>query len=460
MDRTLRKASGRTHVTVHFHSHRTAYAALLVSTVVHLMVWLIPMLPQLDAPPVEPRRVERFAKRLPLPRRPLARRQIQESVRRALARSASVRSSPVLAVGPAPLARQQLTGPGIPVPLVSAPSPPPAVPVQPLLNVAPAAIGAAFRPGSVRGTRTATDQVDLGMELLDTEAMDTGRHRALVVVDPGQRRALRGFLYMSGVYSEGLEQAERDSPTPRRSRTTGSDGELSRQEAEQGTLQGLADRMRAQTGVRTEVRRAIRLDDRALLAAPFVLLTVNSTFEHTPAEAANLGRYLTSGGFLYAEVVRPPVEESGGQQFDIPALRALIRAALAASGCQEGREWSFERLPSEHPLYHCYYDIDSLPMGYWDGTYIFSSSSTSSTSPDYLEGIRLGAAWVGVYSLRNYSDFWAGEEERAREAGLAANQSLLTPPGRALRVYDLGVNVLVYALTREGSLAQRFVAAD
>ena len=66
---------------------------------------------------------------------------------------------------------------------------------------------------------------------------------------------------------------------------------------------------------------------------------------------------------------------------------------------------------------------------------------------------------VGLYSRKNYADFWAGRAEQTREADRAASFiGAFDMGGEELPVYDLGVNILVYALTREGSLAQKLVA--
>ena len=68
-----------------------------------------------------------------------------------------------------------------------------------------------------------------------------------------------------------------------------------------------------------------------------------------------------------------------------------------------------------------------------------------------------------MYSMRGYADFWAGTAERMRDAGLRnniSNSPFLFSGVDEMAVYNLGVNVVVYALTREGSLARQLVAAD
>ena len=73
----------------------------------------------------------------------------------------------------------------------------------------------------------------------------------------------------------------------------------------------------------------------------------------------------------------------------------------------------------------------------------------------------VGEQLVGVYSMRGYADFWAGIARQELDWALnnVANSSFLTTAEEPL-VYNLGVNLVVYALTREGSLARQLVDAD
>jgi hypothetical protein len=304
------------------------------------------------------------------------------------------------------------------------------------------------------------DEIDLGLELLGVEALDTGRDRAVVVVDPKDRRRLKGFLYLASVYSEAIERAELDSPVARRLSTARPAGGPTRQVAERQTLQGLADRMTERTQVRVEVLDGLPLNDPRLLQVPFVLLTANAPFTVTAAEAANLGRYLTSGGFLWIENVFRPRAVGNSYTSDLPALRDLLGDALTRAGLSEGKDWRLARLDGSHPLYHCYYDIDGLPLGFWDRTY--TGSAPLHYTPEYLEGIEVAGRLAGVYSQKDYADFWAGEAEFIRDADEAANliNGRFAIGGEELKPYDLGVNVLVFALTQEGSLARRLVAAE
>ena len=406
--------------------------------------------------PLEHRRpvLLKFVKRPPPDRRLLARRQVSPQIQRPLVRRPAVRPTPVAAVRPAPLTTRRNLRQGMSIPLTVTEAPPPVLPTVTSSLPPTQHIGPQMRTGVVKGVHQEAEEIDLNMELLDVDALDTGRHRALVVVDPRGRRNLKGFLYLSGVHSEALERAE-SAVMPR-------SGFVRRSVAERRTLRGLADKMSQRTGVRTQVLDGIDLDDPRLLQVPFLLLTINHEVAFTQAEAKNLGRYLTSGGFLYTDIVSEPQAIGGGHAHDLPALRDFIRQAFAQIGYAEGKDWAFVRLPPEHPLYHCFYDIDTLPRGFWDLSDWYSNIDMRvEPSPNYLEGIEVDGRLVGLYSQKRYPDMWGGEAERQREWERARSiLSGFVAVADEFPAYDLGVNILVYALTREGSLAQQLVAVE
>ena len=404
-------------------------------------------------PVLSPIMVE-FTKRPP-PQRSLTRRQRPQQ--RPLVRRPALQAAPVVAQRPAPTASRPL--PMVPAAALRIPTA--SLPdrlVLPVPDFPARQIGPQMRAGALTGTRQGADEIDLGLELMDVEALDTGRHRAMVVVDPQDRRQLKGFLYMSGINSPSIERAE-ESVRAENIQVRWYH-QMPRRLVERRMLQGLADKMTASTQVHVEVRDAVRLDDPQLLQVPFVLLTVNTPFDFTDSEAANLGAYLTSGGFLFVDIMSMLWADYSDDQLDIPAVRSLLRAGFAAVGYQEWKDWQFRRLELTHPLYHCFYDVTSLPRGMRD--LHFLAGDYPPRTPDYLEGIVVGDQVVGVYSLRNYADFWAGIGRELVDWSLVnnvANHSVLVSAEEPL-VYNLGVNLVVYALTREGSLARQLVDAD
>ena len=426
-----------------FHKNRKLQNCLVLSLALHLLVIFgITHRERVKQFPVLPPIMLKFTKRPP-PQRTLARR--QRPMQRPLVRRPALQAAPVAAVRPARSAVRPLPvfkSSALRLPTAARPE----RLVLPVPDFPARHLGPQLRAGVLEGTRQGADEIDLSLELMDVQALDTGRHRAMVVIDPKDRHNLKGFLYLSNVYSPSIERAE-----PKTSRRLWP----ARQIREKRMLQGLADKMVASTQVHAKVLDAVRLDDPQLLQVPFVLLTASEPFAFTEAEAANLGAYLTAGGFLFAEIVRELRTNYSDADLDLPAVRSLIRASLRSVGYQEGKDWQFARLAITHPLYHCFYDVGSLPRGMRDMHYVGSVRLT----PDYLEGIVVGDQLVGVYSMKGYADFWAGVAEQEREALDVANSPFIASAEEAL-VYDLGVNLVVYALTREGALARQLIAAD
>ena len=406
--------------------------------------------------PVLPPSMVKFTKRPP-PQRTLTRR--QRPMQRPLVRRPALQAAPVVAMRPAPSASRPLPvfkSSALRLPTASLPD----RLVLPVPDFPARHIGPQLRAGALEGTRQGADEIDLSLELMDVQALDTGRHRAMVVVDPQDRRKLKGFLYMSGIYSPSIERADREQDKYRRPGWWNSMMEMPRRLVERRMLQGLADEMIAKTQVHVEVRDAVRLDDPQLLQVPFVLMTVNTPFEFTDSEAARLGAYLTSGGFLFVEIGRFLQDNYSDAELDIPMVRSFIRASFQAVGYQEWKDWQFKRLEITHPIYHCFYDVNSLPRGMRDMHFLIKESP--SLTPDYLEGIVVGEQLVGVYSMRGYAGFWAGIARQELDWVLKDNivNSAFHTSAEEPLVYNLGVNIVVYALTREGSLAQQFVDAD
>ena len=441
---------------VPLHKNRKLQSCLTLSLALHLLVIFgITHRERVTQYPVLPPIMLKFTKRPP-PQRTLTRRQRPRE--RPLVRRPALQAAPVAAVRPAPSASRPLPvfqTSALRLPTASLPD----RLVLPVPDFPARHIGPQLRAGALEGTRQGADEIDLGLELMDVQAMDTGRHRAMVVVDPKDRRKLKGFLYMSGVNSPSIERAE-ESVRAENIQVRWYH-QMPRRLVERRMLQGLADKMTAQTQVHVEVRDAVRLDDPQLLQVPFVLMTVNTPFDFTNSEAANLGAYLTSGGFLFVDIVSMLRNNYSDDELDIPAVRSLLRASFQAVGYREWKDWQFRRLEITHPLYHCFYDVNSLPRGMRGMHFIVGGQDTPRTL-DYLEGIVVEEQLVGVYSMRGYADFWAGIGRENLDWALmngVSNSSFLASAEEGL-VYNLGVNVVVYALTREGSLARQLVDAD
>ena len=297
-------------------------------------------------------------------------------------------------------------------------------------------VGPAIEVGEIRIARHAKDRVDLALEMMDMESLDTGRYRGLVVIDPSDKRKIKGFLKLTSVFVESMQE------TPEWDRLRQFTN--SREDLNAQALRNLAETMNEHTGVRTQVVDAMALEDARLMEVPFVLIAAQRPFTWTEAEARQLGEYLLSGGFAYIEDTGQSSTSSylHASFASAPPLRDFLEAALASQGVQREKDWWFERLEQDHPLYHCFFDFSGIPRGYWERW-------TDHPASDW-EGVRVGERWIAIYSQKDYRDCW-GERDMV-EYRRAPMHPMME------RHLQLGVNLLVFALTQEGGLAKRCVA--
>jgi hypothetical protein len=96
-----------------------------------------------------------------------------------------------------------------------------------------------------------------------------------------------------------------------------------------------------------------------------------------------------------------------------------------------GRDAKFVPLQNDHPIYHVFFDFDDGPP---PGGEV--SNRNYRRAVYYLEGVFLGDRLVAVYSDKGYGRFWERETE---------NEPHL----------KMGVNMVVFALTQKGSIAQQ-----
>ena len=166
---------------VPFRRNRKLQSCLALSLALHLLVILgITLRERVTQYPVLPQIMLKFTKRPP-PQRSLTRRQRPQQ--RPLVRRPALQAAPVVATRPAPSASRPLPvfkSSALRLPTASLPD----QLVLPVPDFPARYIGPQMRAGALEGTRQGADEIDLSLELMDVEAMDTGRHRAMVVVDP------------------------------------------------------------------------------------------------------------------------------------------------------------------------------------------------------------------------------------------------------------------------------------
>ena len=135
-----------------------------------------------------------------------------------------------------------------------------------------------------------------------------------------------------------------------------------------------------------------------------------------------------------------------GRSGDI-SLRAMFKDALGAVGKPCGVAWEFEPLPQDHPVYHCYFDFSGLPMG--NDYYSRLSGNNRNDVYDTMDGISIDGRLVGIMSNKDYVEVWGRFGAWAPGGG----QDDYT------RVDQLAVNIIVFALTQEGSITNRVMSS-
>ena len=277
--------------------------------------------------------------------------------------------------------------------------------VQINLQTGPIQVSAA----RVKGTKEPEKRIAMREELLDLDALDTGKYKGLIIQDPTDRRKVKGFVYLGTAWATDLEPTF-DSAAK--------------------AIPNLVDALNAQTGITAKVDEHLFLDSQELFRTPFVYITAEEAFELTEREMQNIGEYLRRGGFVFVDNAKPTVEYSQAEA----SLRHIFRDALGAQG-------TLRPISNSHPIYHTFYDFDGPPVGseleiprfglQRDQDFVIIPQESF-----YLEGIFLGDRLVAIYSDKGYVHTWArqyGNEPQLR----------------------FGVNAVIFALTQEGSIAQQ-----
>jgi len=165
-------------------------------------------------------------------------------------------------------------------------------------------------------------------------------------------------------------------------------------------------------------RRVMEISDPDLFYCPFVFMAGRYEFEpFTPSEREILKRFLTYGGFLFAE------DTVGAEGFGFDrSFRREMREILPNQ--------PLARLAPDHSVYQSFYLIDRI--------------GGRRTVKPFLEGISLGAWTPVIYSQNDLSGAWA-----RNRYGQWVNDCV--PGGDMQRrdAFKTGINIIVYSLTAD-----------
>ena len=165
-------------------------------------------------------------------------------------------------------------------------------------------------------------------------------------------------------------------------------------------------------------RRVISVDDPALFFSPFLYLAGKHEFNpFTAQEREILRRFLTYGGFLFAE----DTLGARGSGFDQAFNREMK---------QIFPQHPLKRLPPEHPVYRSFYLVDS-PGG------------RQRVNP-FLEGIILNNWTPVIYSQNDLSGAWSKDR-----FGKWVYDCLPGGEPQRASAFKAGINIIVYSLTSD-----------
>ena len=264
-------------------------------------------------------------------------------------------------------------------------------------------------------TEAGTAPVSLKSEMLTVDDLDIGQFKAMVVQEPSKRH-IHGFVYLSSMWGAQLRVPDNLK----------------------GSVIKLAEAVNRFTNIDAKVSHHLMLDSHELITMPLVHITTDRAFQLTPTERKNLGSYLRAGGFAVIDNGVPAHEQSQAAS----SLKQMLRDALGAQA-------QFLPIPNDHPLYHCFFDFpDGPPQGAEVGMTATTTTgaqgevarnSKMSKQVHYLEGIWIDGRLAAVYSDKGYSCKW-------------------NAPGNNEPQLRMGVNLVVYALTQEGGIAQKVMS--
>jgi hypothetical protein len=285
--------------------------------------------------------------------------------------------------------------------------------------------------------RTGGARLDVNLEMVDLKTLDYGQYQAAVVQDPEDKRKISGYFKLARVSLGAAGQ-----PALRLEGLGRAWGSMFHKE-----LAYLAEAINEYTDIDVEIVPDVAMSSNLLLECPWAAVLPRGPFVLTKAEARNLGEYLTIGGFTIIDVVYWSDRHRYENYF---VQRGMFQDAFAAKDLREGRHWNFVALEDDHPLFHSFYDMAGYPRMH--GTPGASSTDRGARglnteamrSSEKAEGVEYAGRLVGLLEV----PVWTWK----RNAGVYG-----TPPDRGQLEY--GINMVVFALTQEGSLAARYVRA-
>lgn len=278
-------------------------------------------------------------------------------------------------------------------------------------------------------SRHPDNRISLKDEMVTLDDLDIGEKGSMVYPGDYIGKQFQGYFFIPNVWMEEFVQPYEN----RRNYWNYNNSQMN--EYTNRAIAQLAEGVNRYTGISTSVEPNLFLSSPRLLKTPFISMSTDRSFELTKTERGNLGEYLRHGGFAFLDNAAPATEWGPAEA----SFKQMLRDALGSDAC-------FQPIPQSHPVYHCFFDFtDGPPNGVEIDGFNWSTQITCGVNYTnvkmarpipYLEGIFLDGELVAVFSNKGYSKKWS----------VISNN---TPQ------LKMGVNLVVYALTREGGMNER-----
>ena len=270
--------------------------------------------------------------------------------------------------------------------------------------------------------------VDMSLEMVDIDALDTGRYQAMVVQDPEDKRNIKGYLHLAIAY-----------PFCVQIRTFKTDDRLV------NGLRRLIARLNEWTDIKASIDNRVTFDSAEFFETPWVYLSISFSMEPTQGEIENLGTYLLNGGFFFFE---------GNNWHHWQGERHLVQfvtSALESQGHRRGKDWALSFLLNSHPILHCYYDCpEGIPIGHSVVIKYRNGTGRDDDMLPWCRGIEIDGRLVAFNTNQQYvfawSDWGHTSIPRIGDAYIKYDPTLQ---------FQFGINTIVFALTQEGSITRR-----
>lgn len=166
--------------------------------------------------------------------------------------------------------------------------------------------------------------------------------------------------------------------------------------------------------------RIVQLDSPEIFNYPFLYFSEPGFMALTDKEVSNLGEYIRRGGFIMADDFRTAAFLGGPEELEV--LRYYLKRAVP--------EYEFVRLDVQHPVFHAFFDIDTLEMKppYGEEIKEFVPQFWGLTDPH--GNLRL----IANYN-NDIGEFWQWVDEGSKPFHFAA-----------LSV-RMGINYIIYSMT-------------